>query len=119
MEGQLEVLAQQLEGIGKVGQLPRKTLLTALTHPDDVLGVTWENLVFEIADLDLDEGYTVFDSDYNVLYSVASDDDLEHKAFGTHPKDAAWFLVMSFGEYGYLAYTTSDATTRVLMLIRG
>lgn len=119
MDTQLEVLAQQLEGISKVEKLPRKTLLTALTHPDDVLGVTWENLVFEIEDLDLDEGYTVFDSDYNVLYSVSADEDLEYKAFGTHPKDSAWFLVMSFGEYSYLAYTASNSATRILMLIRG
>lgn len=119
MKIQLDALAQQLETIAKVDTLPQKTLYAAIMHTDDVLGVTWTRPVFGIDDLDLDEGYSVFDSDFVLQYNVDAESGLEHQAFGTRPEDAAWFLVTPPGQFSYLSYVNSSGVTRVILVIRG
>jgi hypothetical protein len=117
MKQALESLTAQFDKPSDINKIPKSTLLQALAHPDAVAVASLIDPLVELTGLDLDEGYTVFDSEMTELYSEA--DDLETPTWGTTVSDQAWIQLVEFGDYAFVAYTETGGVERVLMLIRG
>jgi hypothetical protein len=115
-ERRLEALTYQLGGLSKLVSLPASTLAAAFNHPDDVIAVTADRPAFEIGDLDLTAGYTVFDAEHDVLYALTG---LAVAEWGRAPEDVAWTMLTTPGDYGYLMYVPMGARPRVIQLVRG
>ena len=68
MQQRFNALTLQLGGVDAAVNLPAGVLGVALAHGDDILVVTAAEPDFEIDDLVLANGYTVFDVEGDELY---------------------------------------------------
>ena len=119
IKANMKGLASQLGGFNEIFNLPADTIISALAHSDDVLAITRDDWVIEIADMDTTIGYEVYNKDYDLLYNEAADLGLANQAWGTTERDIYILWVLGFGEYIYLTYQVEDEDTqRVLMLVK-
>lgn len=105
-------LANTLGGMGQVGKLPNSTLVVAATHPDDIIGITTDQFVFELTDIQAD--YEVFDKTMRFLYAADHSDG----KWGFDQKDLILLVQLKYGEFFYIGYETSDEE-RLVMVIKG
>lgn len=115
----LKALTSQVGSADKVLKLPSDTIITAIAHTDDVLGINIDSWVIEISNMDLNYGYEVYNRDYELLYNETADLGLANRAWGTTDRDIYLLWVLKYGEYVYLTYRlTGDTEVRTLMLIK-
>lgn len=116
----LAPLCQQAGGAFRVYALPVRTVDTALSHTDDLIAINRQSWVVELPDLDIVEGYEVYNDRMELLYNEAEDLGLTQQAWGTTERDVYVTFTTLVGDFFYVTYKIKDTEDeyRTLMLIK-
>jgi hypothetical protein len=94
-----------------VGNLPEATILQAVAHPEDVIGVTLKKWVFNLTGITAD--YEVFDKNLTYLYAADAIDG----TWGMDEKDQLLLAQVPSGHWFYIGYETEEED-RFIMVIK-
>lgn len=113
----LQHLITQLGDANLVDALPAPTLYRMLAHTDDVVFVKVSEPLVELPDLDLAQGYQLYDATFQLLSEHKAADGLEERLWGLAEGDWFYLLQYAFGDYAYLYYTSAVGEQRTIMLV--
>jgi len=115
-------------GYASVGRLADDVLLRILTWPDEVKGVTADNHLIDLPEVDV-EGYTVYDRTFTAIHTiqydinnplqdlVANPDLLRTMQFGASGYDFEFMLRALPGDVFYIGWSCGVKPPRVLMVV--
>lgn len=111
LKPQLTNLAFTLGGMDNVAKLPTETIIKAIAHPDDTIGISKNHWVFELTNII--GNYEVFDKALKFMYEGTTVD----SKWGTSIADIAMLVQVPEGTYFYVAYNT-DEEERLILVIK-
>ena len=110
----LASLAAQLGGFDAVEALPNRTVINAMCHGDDVIGISDDSWLVELTDII--GSYHIYSKILELDYSSIPPD-TSIKLWGVNQIDLVYFVQLVPGDYFYLAYNTSNQK-RFIMVVR-